>query len=217
LNLYGGCSHFCKYCYNKAKFTDPNYRIKKSSLGNIEYDLKNWHGVRQRVHLTFVGDPYDLGRDNKVTTTRDVLKLFRKFDHPFQILTKGGTKAAQDFDLYDHNDMFGCTLTLDNDIDSNMWEPGAASPQDRIESLKLAHAFGIKTWVSLEPVLDPDQTLHLIDLTHEFVDFYGVGKLNHDAEREKSIDWKKFRTDAESKLKEYGKDYKIKQKLKEAS
>jgi hypothetical protein len=71
--------------------------------------------------------------------------------------------------------------------------------------------------VSLEPVIDPAQTLQLIELTHEYVDFYGVGKLNHNAELAKSIDWLKFRADAEELLRKYKKQYKIKQALVNAT
>ncbi len=71
--------------------------------------------------------------------------------------------------------------------------------------------------VSLEPVIDPAQTLALIEATHEFVDYYGVGKMNHNPEIEKSIDWPKFRVDAEALLKRYGKSYRIKAALAEAS
>jgi len=49
------------------------------------------------------------------------------------------------------------------------------------------------------------------------VDFYGVGKLNHNAELEKTIDWQLFRTDVETNLTGYGKDYKIKAALKVAT
>ena len=82
----------------------------------------------------------------------------------------------------------------------------------------------------MEPVLDPAQTLHRIDQTHEFVDFYGVGKLNckNNWPRnkpileelrtlEKAIDWSEFRADAEAKLQGYGKAYKIKQALADAT
>ena len=57
----------------------------------------------------------------------------------------------------------------------------------------------------LEPVLYPDQTLHLIELTHEFVDYYIVGKLNYFREVEAKIDWPQFRKDAEKLLQSYGK------------
>ena len=64
--------------------------------------------------------------------TRSVLKTFRAYDHPFAVLTKGGSKAAKDFDLYGPNDWFGVTLTFDNDAHSKQYEPGAALPADRI-------------------------------------------------------------------------------------
>lgn len=215
LNLYRGCSHRCVYCYNRYLFTDPcDKLVKKSTLKNIELDLKKWEDFRFPVNLSFVGDPYDLGRQDN-SRVREVLQLFRKYNYPFQVLTKGGTKAVQDFDLYGPDDRFGCTLTFVNPADSLEWEPGAALPADRIESLRWAHERGIKTWVSLEPVIDPAQTLALIEATHEFVDYYGVGKLNHFPEIEKNIDWRKFRADAEALLNRLGKEYKIKRALAE--
>jgi DNA repair photolyase len=248
LNLYAGCSHDCLYCYNKEedRYQGPYDKpAKGASLKNIKRELQILHSNRDRrpVHMSFMGDPYDLGRkdDDKPkgifqyfgddelkgipkandSYTRTVLKAFRLFDQPFQILTKGGTKAAKDFDLYGPNDWFGVTLTFDNDPDSKKWEPGAALPGDRISTLKEAHSQTINTWVSCEPVIDPAQTLHLIELTHEFVDFFWVGKLNHHPKIEEKIDWSKFRRDAEALLQKYGKEpgsgYGIKKELIEAS
>jgi hypothetical protein len=128
--------------------------------------------------------------------------------------------AAKDFDLYGPNDWFGVTLTYDNDTDSKQNEPGAAMPADRIKALEEAHNLGIQTWVSMEPVLDPDQTLNLIEITHEFVDNFRVGKLNHFPEIEAKIDWPKFRNDVEALMQkcckdpcsdETGKGYKLKE------
>ena len=132
--------------------------------------------------------------------------MFRTFNHPFAILTKGGTKAAKDFDLYGPNDQFGVSLTFDNDVDSKQNEPGAALPADRVEALKKAHDHGIHTWVSLEPVLDPAQTLHLIEMSNDFVDLFWVGKLNHSTKGEAKIDWSKYRRDAEALLQKLGKE-----------
>jgi len=219
LNLYAGCSHRCTYCYNRGKFRSPCTEvIKKSSLENIEHDLNQLAALENKtpVHMSFIGDPFDLGREDNSYTHR-VLELFKIYQHPFQILTKGGMKAIQEPDLYFEGCSFGCTLTFDNPEDSKKWEPGAALPEDRIAALELAHKKGIKTWASLEPVIDPLQSLHLIELSHEFVDHYGVGKINHHAALEKTIDWPKFRADAEALLKKYGKSYKIKTALAKAS
>jgi len=244
LNLYSGCSHNCSYCYNKRsdRYQGPyDEPAKKASLRNIEKDLEELQseGNRDRVHISFMGDPYDMGRkeDNKPkglfqfcegetvpetgnSYTRKVLKMFRLYDHPFQILTKGGMLAARDFDLYGPNDRFGVTLTFDNDTDSKEWEPGAALQGDRMNALKEAKGRGIRTWVSMEPVIEPQQTLHLIELTHEFVDFFWIGKLNHFPDIEKDIDWPKFRSDVEALLQECGKQpgdsYSLKHELREA-
>ena len=157
LNPYTGCSHNCSYCYNKREgrpqgpYDQP---AKMASLKNIRHDLSILQGARDRrqVHISFMGDPYDMGRaDNSYT--RSILMAFRAYDQPFQILTKGGMLAAKDFDLYGPKDSFGVTLTFDNDADSRRHEPGAALPADRIAALKEAHSRGIHTWVSREPVI----------------------------------------------------------------
>lgn len=107
--------------------------------------------------------------------------------------------------MYGPHDYFGCTLTCDNAEDSSKNEPGAALPQDRIDALKEAHKRGIRTWAVLEPVLNPQQSLHLIELTHPFVSYYIVGKLNHFPKEEAKIAWPKFRKDVETLLKSFGK------------
>lgn len=241
LNLYAGCSHNCVYCYNKrddrpqGRYDQPT---KKASLQNIQSDLIILQGARDKrpVHISFLGDPYDMSRRDEDRSsgllnflggnscsdsyTRSVIKTFRANDHPFQILTKGGMLAAKDFDLYGPDDWFGVTLTFDNDADSKKWEPGAALPSDRIEALKEAQKQGINTWVSCEPVIDPAQTLKLIETTCDLVDFFWVGKLNHYPEIEAKIDWPKFRNDAEVLLQRCGKQrgtgYRLKHQLIEA-
>jgi len=227
LNLYSGCSHNCWYCYNKRldRYQGPYDKpAKGATLQNIERDLMELSdaGDKRPVLMSLVGDPYDIGRKDDESPkglmryfseeerkgisctndsyTRKVLKIFRAYDHPFAILTKGGTKAIKDFDLYGPNDQFGVSLTFDNDNDSRQNEPGAALPTDRIKALRIAHDRGVHTWVSLEPVLDPSQTLHLIEISNEFVNEFWVGKLNHSTKGEAKIGWPKFRSDAEALL-----------------
>ena len=72
---------------------------------------------------------------------------------------------------------------------------------------------GIRTWVSLEPVIDPEQSIELIKQTHEFVDLYKVGKLNHDPLAD-TIDWRRFGWDAKGLLESLKKAHYIKQGLR---
>ena len=164
------------------------------------------------VFMMFGGDLYSTPSDHD-DLPRKILELFNKYKVPFDVLTKAGTKAVSDFDLYTSGCRFWTTLTFDNPEDSKTVEPGATLPEDRIAAMQIAHERDIKTCVSMEPVLDDVQALHQIDLTHEFVDLYWIGKLNHNRELENAIDWQKFRADVETKLKGYGKNYKIKQAL----
>ena len=123
------------------------------------------------------------------------------------------------------NDSFGVTLTFDNDADSEKWEPGAALPGDRIVALVEAHNRGISTWVSCEPVIFKEQTLHLINMTREFVDCFRIGKLNRSSDatwtrpREwPAVDWVQFRNDVvelfEYRGKVQGTGYQLKHQLK---
>lgn len=219
-NLYSGCSHGCKYCY-VPKFCKKNQeefhqevKPRKDILRLIEIDsliMKNQQ--IQPVLLCFTCDPYQ-PEEEKLMVTRRVLKIFKRYGVPFQVLTKGGMLAERDFDLYTEKDLFATSLTLLDEKDSLEWEPGARLPQERIETIKIANKAGIKTWVSLEPVIDPYQTLEIIRLTHSFVDKFKVGKLNHHA-HQKNIDWKKFALQAIELLEKLGKDYYIKIDLAE--
>jgi hypothetical protein len=129
-----------------------------------------------------------------------------------------------DFDLYDREkDFFGVSLTFPNEADARYWEPGAASPADRIAALEEAHKQGLKTWCSMEAVIDQAQALNLIDIIDEFADFIWIGKVNKcpEADEKKIMPWPEFRTKVETKLQELGRKpgsgYQIKSHLREAT
>ena len=76
--------------------------------------------------------------------------------------------------------------------------------------MRYAHARGIPTWASLEPVIDPIQTLSIIYETHEYVDEYKVGKLNY---LHTDIDWRIFCVNLASQLNKFNCAYYIKDSL----
>jgi DNA repair photolyase len=129
------------------------------------------------------------------------------------ILTKGGTRAERDFDLLTGDDQFGVTLTNLDETLSRKWEPLAKLPAERITSLVRAHEKGIRTWVSLEPVLYPETALEIIRRTHKFVDKFKVGTLNYHPHA-RNIDWHRFAGDVKSLLDELNCDYYLKNDLR---
>jgi hypothetical protein len=109
-------------------------------------------------------------------------------------------------DLGSHpDDAFGATLTFVDETESRAWEPRAALPGERIAGLREAHRRGIPTWVSLNPVIDPAQSLELVRLSHGFVDLYMVGTLMDGVdERASALDWPKFAAQVTGLCKGYG-------------
>ncbi|WP_206617557.1 hypothetical protein, partial [Mesorhizobium sp. M7A.F.Ca.AU.001.01.1.1] len=86
-------------------------------------------------------------------------------------------------------DAFATTLTSVDARFSRKWERNAADPDNRISTLKAFHKAGIFTWVSLEPTLDIEASLAVVDATHEFVDLYKIGKANYLKEITRTTDW----------------------------
>lgn len=218
VNLYRGCTHGCTYCYvpQVLHMERPVFHAecveRPGILDKLRHDAEllassgNDPVLNDPVLFCFTSDPYQPGAH----ATRAALSIMREFNIPFNVLTKG-YMAYRDFDLYGPNDCFGVTLTLDWP-ESAKWEPSAATPAERLANLQDAHNRGIRTWVSLEPVIEPAQTLRLIDITHEYVDHYAVGKLNYHP-LAGTIDWPKFLRDELAKLKQYGNSYYIKESL----
>ena len=178
LNIYTHCNHGCKFpCYMTTfPWYKPNTDVPTMRLGlpdALEKQCKKMAGDPREIMLCFGCDPYPR-YDN--AATREVLLMLEKHRMTATVLTKGGTRAVRDFDILKRNNWkFGQTIVFLHDSDRAIWEPGAATIADRIDALERAHKMGIYTWVSLEPVVDPEQAIGLIDLLGKYVDFWKIG------------------------------------------
>lgn len=220
LNLYDGCVHGCTYCYVPAirRKTPQDYhaatRVRALDWNALSAEIEAHRG--NSLFLCFTCDPYQ-PQEREEGITRKVIQLCHRNQVRVVILTKAGGASERDFDLLgDHADLsnYGATLTFINETDSRHWEPQAAFPKARMGSLKFAHKIGIPTWASLEPVIDPAQSLEIIRNCLEFVDVFKVGRWNHDI-RANAIDWRAFGREAVRLLESYGKRYYIKKDLAE--
>jgi len=222
-NLYTGCDHACVYCYGAdVTHKDPKEffgkaRARDGVLRQLQKDAARLPGSEARhILLSFVTDPYQ-PLEEELKITRRAIQILQAEVLSVAILTKGGFRATRDFDLLTNADLFGVTLTFMDPKRSRTWEPGAALPIDRMKSLDDAHERGIMTWVSLEPVIDPAESLALIEATAKFVDIFKVGILNYTnklprefQDQVRGIDWPKFAQDAVKLLDRLGANYYIK-------
>jgi DNA repair photolyase len=196
-NPYRGCGHKCAYCYVPAVLRMPRPEFdagatpREGFLGALRKDAAKYQalGITEQVMLSFTTDPYHPG---DTSLTRQTLRTLQAHGMGICTLTKGGQRALDDLDLFrPDRDAFASTLTSLDDAFSLKWERGAALPGDRIETLRQFHNAGIFTWVSLEPTLSCEASLSIIEHTHEFVDFYKIGRANY-LPMTGSTDWESY-------------------------
>jgi len=168
------------------------------------------------ILLSFGCDPYP-PEPHDSSLTRAILEQLRQRHRPYTVLTKGGTRAARDFDILESSvaASFGTTLVFTDQATADAWEPGAASLENRIAAVETAHRRGIATWVSMEPVVVPDQAIDLVRRYHTIVDHWKVGKLNYCPEVEDKVNWLSFREDITRTLRSVGADFYLKKSLTE--
>jgi DNA repair photolyase len=220
-NLYSGCTHGCKYCYAPAcmRTTSEKWHQvaipRKNIIARFEKDAIKLAGDRRPILFCFLTDPYQ-PIEWKERLTRQALEIVHHQGLKSQILTKGSFDIiSEDLDLMAKaGTELGLTVTFLDDAIRKRWEPFASPIQDRLRTLKAASGKGIFTWVSLEPVIDPDQALNLIREASPYVQFWKIGKLNHMKSEEAKVDWAKFLSEVEALLKFLGSKYYIKNDLK---
>lgn len=203
LNLYLRCNHGCKYCYAASIMRDRDFASiaapRKGVIDALAKELAK-DAPKEQVLLSFIGDVYaETVDDNK--TTRAALELLMEHRVPVAILTKAGKRCLKDLDIFKDfgsHIQVGATLTFYDDDKSCEWEPNAALPIERLEMLKTLHDAGVPTFVSMEPVIDAEESLKLIRATLEddSVDIYKIGKLNNYRGLDKLVDWEDFLTRA---------------------
>lgn len=207
-NLYLGCTHGCIYCYAPACMRKTNKtwheaaNPRKDILLQFEKDALRLEGDSRAILFCFLTDPYQPAESTH-RLTRSALEIAYRHDLKTKILTKGmASIIAEDLPFMKQaKTELGLTITFADDEKRRKWEPFASSIGDRLQTLEAAHGMGIYTWVSLEPVIDPQEALEVIERAHSFVNFWKIGKLNHMKEHEDKVDWSAFLAQAKKLLK----------------
>lgn len=196
-NPYRGCGHGCAYCYVPQVIHMPRTEFDAGAvprpdfLDKLRKDAVKYQaaGITEQVMLSFTTDPYHPGDSS---LTREVLQCLQQHGLGICTLTKGGTRALRDLDLFrPDRDAFATTLTSLDESFSTKWERNAALPDDRLAALRAFHKAGIFTWVSLEPTLDVEASLQIVRETSGFVNLYKIGRVNY-IPMTRTTDWQDY-------------------------
>jgi DNA repair photolyase len=219
VNPYDGCGHRCVYCYvprarhiTREQF-DAGAKNREDFPSKSRKDAADYQaaGITEQCLISLTSDPY---HPFDTSLTRVVLIILRDYGLCFCTLSKGGTRALRDLDLFRRDrDAYAATLTTLDDALSLKFEQDAPLPADRIAALKAFHKAGIFVWVSLEPVLNIEHSLAIIEATHEFVDLYKCGRANNMCAITKETDWDRYTGRLVETLTRLGKQYYVKRDL----
>lgn len=224
-NPYRRCGHGCKYCYvplathiDREEFNKPGV-LREGYLERLEKDALRHSRLlapadpARQIFITFSSDPWHPG---DCSPTRQVLDKLVDHGLAYCTLTKSGTRSLQDIGWFRPTlDAYAATMTSLDDDFSLMWEPNAALPADRMAALKTFHERGVFTWISLEPTINTEHSLAVIEATHGFVDLYKVGKANYLKKITTETDWHGYTNRVIDRLQALGKLHYIKRDLQE--
>ncbi len=196
VNPYAGCSMGCIYCYTRGSKYGGNYGGKVASKSNavpiLKKQLKNSIRRNERgfIVLGSASDPYPTVEED-LKLTREILGIIKRYKFPLHILTKS-TMVTRDMDILnainevailppelddklDGGVIVSFSLSTLNDKLARIIEPGASSPINRLETMKIFSEAGFKTGVINMPVLPyiSDSRDEIEDMVKMTIDYGG--------------------------------------------
>lgn len=174
INPYSGCSFNCVYCYTRgSKYGEhqvPGLAAKINAPEVLVRQLKNRARKKEYGFIAFgsATDPY-LPVEKDLKLTRELLMIILRFRFPVNLLTRSslilrdldilkkiGEKAIIPPELEDKMDI-GVILsfsfsTTDEEL-ARVFEPGAPSPIERLETMKKCKEAGFTVGAIFMPLL----------------------------------------------------------------
>jgi len=180
LNYIRGCSHGCSYCWSRRlqgipyeKWIKPELR----AIDGLDEQLRIW---KPKIHRLFLCNSSDAYQPIARKTTREIIQKLIRHDIQFTILTKSHA-ALNDVDLLKEYPRccIGFSITTDNDEQRREWEPYSSSIQERLKAVRQFKDAGVKTWISMEPILPDSSPERILLELKDDVDWWIFGRLNY--------------------------------------
>ncbi len=166
INPYRGCEHGCIYCFARPTHAylglspgldfESKLLMKPDAAKLLEAELSKPSYKPQVIAMGTNTDPYQpIEREYRVT--RSILEVLAAFKNPVGIVTKSAL-IARDIDILAPMAAEGLAkvalsiTTLDRKL-ARIMEPRAATPERRLETLRVLSAAGIPTVVMTAPII----------------------------------------------------------------
>jgi len=152
-NFYRGCSHGCVYCYVPSLIHDERgwgtfVDVKVNAPEVLDRELRD--AEKNIVFLSSATDPYQ-AVEARYKVTRSCLEVLLKHGFPVSILTRSPI-VLRDLDLLKKFEWITVGVSISTASD-RQYEPGVVPVERRIECLRQLSKSGIKTWVSMAPII----------------------------------------------------------------
>lgn len=191
MNHVQGCSHGCLYpCYAylmKKRFGQvKDYEswiepvLVSNTLELLDREIPRLKDIIQSVQLCFTTDPFMNGYPEVSQMSLAAIRKLNDVGIKCTTLTKG-ILPIELADLSKRNE-YGVTLVSLDESYREQMEPGAATYEERLSSLRALHDAGCRTWVSIEPYPTPnmiEQNLHELLEAVSFTDRIIFGRTNY--------------------------------------
>ena len=166
VNPYRGCEHGCVYCYARPSHCflglsagldfESKLFVKQNAAELLERELAAEGYQPQTIALGANTDIYQ-PIERRYRITRSLLEVLDRANHPVGLITKSAL-IVRDIDILSAMAERGLVkaaisvTTLDRKLARAM-EPRAATPQKRIEAIRLLCEAGIPTAVVVAPII----------------------------------------------------------------
>ena len=160
VNPYVGCTIGCKYCfarfigsfkYSRGKW-GRDVQVRKNIVSLLRKEIT--HHPKRAVFLSTSCDPYQ-HIEEKYGITREILRILISHRIPVFVMSKS-TLIRRDIDLLRASEGEArvlITVTTDIDDVTKTLEPGSSSFEERLETIDMLIADGIKVGAFVGPVL----------------------------------------------------------------
>lgn len=166
INPYRGCEHGCIYCYARPTHAslgmspgldfESKIVAKVDAAQRLRIELSSRSHQCSPINIGSVTDAYQ-PVERRLGLTRGIIEVLLERRHPFSVITKSSL-VERDIDLLARAARLGICMvlvsitTLDEEL-ARRWEPRAAAPWRRLETVRRMAEAGVPVGVLVAPIV----------------------------------------------------------------